>query len=358
MTLLGLIFCLLFMCGLALGQSWLLYYSDTEVANGDGSVTITPTVLLWGDDGGSCSELDGQAGYDTPAVVLNGNAWVEGDTVLAGGAEGGGGLVQVANTFPNVTLPAGGTADLSFAGKVQQACGTQSTIWGSWPLGWSAFFSSSFFDGFLPNIPPAPCFLGTSCAVPFPNLYSGTPQHVVSRDIASQQVAQEFIWVVPTSETTAIAGTVPSEIITEFNQTISNLHGDSFDGRIVAEQGGEGANACYWDDNDVGMGSNPRVSGGEWTVGGDDVEGQHNHWGYDLVGWPNPELPSYVRTNGPPNGVTIPCTMWVPQTMVIYLDADTTYAYFSDGPTITINSNSTVTNCRGNPAVCQTVNTP
>lgn len=203
-----------------------------------------------------------------------------------------------------------------------------------------------------------PCYLGGSCTVPFPNFWSEVPIHGHQEDLDSQQVAQELTWIVPTSETTAVAGTVPSEIITEFSQTISDLQGNSFDGRIVAEQGGEGTNACYWDGNDVGMGSNPRVSGGEWTVGGDDVEGQHNHWGYDLVGWPNPELPSYVRTNGPPNGVTIPCTMWVPQTMVIYLDADTTYAYTSDGPTITINSNSTVTNCRGSPAVCQTINTP
>jgi hypothetical protein len=193
MKLLGLIFCLLFTCGLALGQSWLLYSSDTEVVNGDGSVTITPTVLLWGDDGGSCSELDGQVGYDTPAVVLNGNAWVEGMTVLAGGVEGNGGIVEVSYTFPNVTLPGNGTAvDLSFGGKVQQACGTQSTFWGNWPDGWGVFFTSSFLDGYLPNIPPGPCnMLLNGCTTPWPSLYKDVPQHVVNRDIDSQQVGKK-----------------------------------------------------------------------------------------------------------------------------------------------------------------------
>jgi hypothetical protein len=161
---------------------------------------------------------------------------------------------------------------------------------------------------------------------------------------------------IPTTELTQVAGTSLSyPLETKFNQTISDSVGASFDGRIVAEQGTGGNNTCYWAGNAVGLVQHPAVSGGEWTVAQGEVSGQHNHWGYDYIGYTSTAVPSYVRQNGPAHGVHIPCGSVKPQSMVIYCDANTNYFYAGDSQTITINS-TTVTNCRAN--VCQTINAP
>jgi hypothetical protein len=103
--------------------SWTLYYSETPPqVNSDGSVTLTPTVSLTGDDGGYCNVWNGMMGYDTPAVMLNGNAWATGYPAQAGGPNYGGEEIYLSNTFPDVTVQPGASADLSFAGKVEGVC--------------------------------------------------------------------------------------------------------------------------------------------------------------------------------------------------------------------------------------------
>jgi hypothetical protein len=121
---LRLIFCLLFLTTLAAAQgSWTLYYSDTQTVNGDGTVTLPPTVGITGDDGGYCNVYTPLYGYETSSVMLNGNAWAIGDTITSGGLDYGSPPVDFAYTFPDVTLPADGTeVDLSYAGKVQGIC--------------------------------------------------------------------------------------------------------------------------------------------------------------------------------------------------------------------------------------------
>jgi hypothetical protein len=57
----------------------------------------------------------------------------------------------------------------------------------------------------------------------------------------------------PTTETTAVAGTAQGfPLVTQFNQTLSDITNESFDGREVAEQGGPGSNTCFWAFNTIG----------------------------------------------------------------------------------------------------------
>lgn len=187
------------------------------------------------------------------------------------------------------------------------------------------------------------------------NCNNGVSKYCALRQASPQNTSN--VCAIPSSESTQVAGTAASKgypAITEFNQTISDTRGDSFDNKTVEElSGGPGTNTCFWAGNPIGLLQYPVVSGGVWTVAGDDVPGQHNHWGYDNVGYPNSAGPAYIRTNGPAHGVSIPCTQSLFQDMVIWCDANTNYNYKDDTLTITVNAATTVTNCRA--GVCQTI---
>jgi len=187
------------------------------------------------------------------------------------------------------------------------------------------------------------------------NYNNGVSKYCSLRQHTPQNTSN--VCAIPSSESTQVAGTAASKgypAITEFNQTISDTRGDSFDNKTVEElSGGPGTNTCFWAGNPIGLLQYPVVSGGVWTVAGDDVPGQHNHWGYDNVGYPNSAGPAYIRTNGPAHGVSIPCTQSLFQDMVIWCDANTNYNYKDDTLTITVNAATTVTNCRA--GVCQTI---
>jgi hypothetical protein len=133
--------------------------------------------------------------------------------------------------------------------------------------------------------------------------------------------------------------------------TISDVHGDSFDGREVEEQKpASGSNQCYWTGS--GIVQDPEISGGVWTVAAGDVAGQHNHWGYDYIGYVDPAVLTFIRTNGPAHGVSIPCTASYSQRMLIFCDANTNYSYRVNVLTVTVEA-SDVKNCRA--GVCQTI---
>lgn len=170
--------------------SWTLYYSDTPQVNPDGSITLTPTVGISGDDGGYCNVFNGMEGFETPAVLLNGNAWTVGTTAPAGGADYGGESIEFAVIFPDVTIAAGNTADLSFAGNVSAVCWANPDEAEEPDEPYNTFYGNVFEDDIEPNISPAPCFLGVGCASPWPNLYETYARggHPVNLD--SQQVAQ------------------------------------------------------------------------------------------------------------------------------------------------------------------------
>jgi hypothetical protein len=160
---------------------------------------------------------------------------------------------------------------------------------------------------------------------------------------------------VPTSEVTSGAGVGGYPTWSVFNQTIGDTQGHSFDGKEVEEQsGGPGTNTCWWNGNPYGIERYPTVSGGTWTVAGGDVSGQHNHWGYDNIGFNNTALPGLIRQYGPPNGITMPCTYTMYQNMVIYCSASTNWEYGAGSLTVTVNASTSVTHCRK--GICQTIN--
>ena len=167
------------------------------------------------------------------------------------------------------------------------------------------------------------------------------------------------VTVCPTPKTEVTNGAGVSSgapLSSAFNQAISDPSNDSFDGKEVEEQsGGPGTNTCYWNGNPYGIQQYPTVSGGTWTVAGNDVAGQHNHWGYDNVGYSDPTgtIAGLIRQNGPPNGVSIPCTGSMFQIMVVKCSDTTNVAYTSDTLTFTVNATQSVTNCRN--GVCQTI---
>ena len=154
-------------------------------------------------------------------------------------------------------------------------------------------------------------------------LNSGPPRHCPMQPRNPANTTN--VCAIPSSESTEVAGTAASKgypAITEFNQTISDTRDDSFDSRSVEEMSeGPGVDTCYWAGNPLGNVQYPVVTGGEWTVAGGDVSGQHNHWGYDNVGYPNSAAPAYIRTYGPAHGISIPCTESLFQNMVMWCDA-------------------------------------
>jgi len=141
-------------------------------------------------DGDWCDPLDSCDGRDQPFVLLNGNAWQAGSVVPSGGP------VNFAHTFPSVTVPAGQTVDLSFAGKVE---GANRILPGgaSWITPTEIpFYLDNFVDGGYPPYPPAPCWLGgflgnnPSCPTTWVNPWTELPYRWFPSDLDSQQVAQ------------------------------------------------------------------------------------------------------------------------------------------------------------------------
>ncbi len=189
--------CLLILCGAAMAQvgSWTLYYSDTRVANPDGSVTLRPTLGITGDDEGYCSVFaNGQGGWETPFVMLNGNTWAEGGTYDSGGPYNGGSLVDFSYTFPDVTAPADGSEiDLSYATKVHGVCPLSSFPVAGPPYTKADFYNYPFTDGREPAIPPGPCFIimgfSPQCGTPWPPVWRGLPARVVAHDLVSMKVS-------------------------------------------------------------------------------------------------------------------------------------------------------------------------
>lgn len=155
--------------------------------------------------------------------------------------------------------------------------------------------------------------------------------------------------IVPTSETTYILGTGTyyggSSVMTSFDQIVSN-GSYSFDGRTMEEQsGGPGDNTCYWTGS--GMLQNPTVTGGVWTVGSGDgyCPASHNHWGCDRVGYVDPAMITYIRTNAPMHDVPLPCTASMYQVIVIWCNDSLNWAVKSNLLTVTVDT-TTVSNCR------------
>ena len=83
---------------------------------------------------------------------------------------------------------------------------------------------------------------------------------------------------------------------------------------------------------------------------------EHNHWGYDSIGWNLGDLDNIVQ-NGPAHGIIFPCTITIYQGMQIECDANTWWGYRTDVLTITVDNNpsNSETVCRdkaANPNNC------
>lgn len=186
--------CLLLLATFASAQqgAWTIYYSDTDTANADGSVTITPTVSISGDDDGYCNIWSGFSGYEQPGVMLNGNAWQWQVAQGSGGANYGGYPVSWAYTFPNVTVQPGAVTDMSFAGKIQGLCNFRAGL--NMPgMYLTHFYLGQFVDGVAPGYSPGPCWLlnpnSPACPVPWPYIYTASLVGWHAADLDSQQVA-------------------------------------------------------------------------------------------------------------------------------------------------------------------------
>jgi len=163
--------------------------------------------------------------------------------------------------------------------------------------------------------------------------------------------------VAPSSETTAVAGTTGTTV-TEFNQGFGDSAADSFDGSMVQEGvASPGRDTCWF--NGSKYLAFTQVSGGNWTVAAGDVAGQHNHWGFDLVGHLAGAVP-YYRIQAPLHGKPLPCGWAVYQSMEIKCSSGAWVTYtppVGNNITSTIEQND-VMNCRNDMSnsACQTIN--
>jgi hypothetical protein len=144
--------------------------------------------------------------------------------------------------------------------------------------------------------------------------------------------------VVPSTETTADAGFNGSVFREQFDMTLSDSAGDNFDRQYIQEATTQpGTNSCWWPNS--GFPQYPGVSGGSWTVGTVGGRAEHNHWGYDSIGWNNSDLAN-IQKYGPANGVKFPCVTTIYQSMQIMCNANTWWTYRTDVITITVDANS------------------
>ncbi|MGI9101847.1 MAG: M23 family metallopeptidase [Terriglobales bacterium] len=184
--------CVLVLCGFGMAQtgSWTLYYSDTQVVNADGSITVTPTISLSGTDGGWCNISSNAYGYDVVALMVNGNTWYRSGPYDSGDPYPN---IFEDHTFPAVTVPADGSqVDLSYAGKVQGTCFSLNDNEPMPPYSVTAFYTGLFIAGRSPSLAPAPCYILEGfvpiCTIPWPSLWSSLPHHLSNVNLYSQKV--------------------------------------------------------------------------------------------------------------------------------------------------------------------------
>lgn len=131
----------------------------------------------------------------------------------------------------------------------------------------------------------------------------------------TKTVVSQCSCLLPSDETSENAGQF--EITRNlFNQRVTDYADNNFDGRYVQEFPGDAPDdRCKWEgsqyENDAGLSGGPP---GGWQVNGGQVAGQHNHWGYDKVGWTSQAV-DYFRQNGPAHNVQFPCATTVYQDM-------------------------------------------
>jgi len=88
----------------------------------------------------------------------------------------------------------------------------------------------------------------------------------------------------PSTETTSDIGFNGGSFREQFDMTVSDTAADSFDGYYNKEvTTSPGNNTCYWSGS--GLAQNPGVTGSQWTIGTVAGVHEHNHWGYDSIGW-------------------------------------------------------------------------
>jgi hypothetical protein len=166
--------------------------------------------------------------------------------------------------------------------------------------------------------------------------------------------------VVPSHETTAVESTV-FVTLTDFNQTISDTAKDLFNGATVTEGNAAPGQDTCWGTWSIG----PRFTGiktnppSAWIVGGGEVLGAPNHWGFDQVGWIQTAV-DYYRVNAPQHGVAIPCGFTGYQSMTISCPSGKSVTYtpsVGNKLTGTIEQHAIV-NCRYDMdnTACQTIN--
>lgn len=132
----------------------------------------------------------------------------------------------------------------------------------------------------------------------------------------------------------------------QFDMTLSDAAADNFDNHYVQEYTVmPGTNTCWWSTS--GLIQNPGTQNSYWTVGTVNGSPEHNHWGYDEIGWDLVDLDNIVQ-NGPAHGVIFPCTITIYQGMLIECDANTWWGYRTDVLTITVDNSpeNDETNCR------------
>ncbi|HKV26564.1 MAG TPA: hypothetical protein VJN93_18355 [Candidatus Acidoferrum sp.] len=111
---------------------------------------------------------------------------------------------------------------------------------------------------------------------------------------------------------------------------------DNFDNHYVQEYTvTPGTNTCWWSTS--GLIQNPGTQNSYWTVGTVNGNQEHNHWGYDKIGWDLSDLDNIVQ-NGPSHGITFPCTITIYQGMRIECDANAWWDYRTDVITITVDN--------------------
>ena len=165
--------------------------------------------------------------------------------------------------------------------------------------------------------------------------------------MATKKAGSQACCPVPTTETSAVVGPLPTTdglTQTRFKQAISDSAGTSFDGRTVTESRGNSANVdnCNW----AGAPFDPAsLSGGSWVVAGGQVQGQHNTWGWDLVGWPVSKVDT-IRQDGPAHGIQLPCVSTVYQNLSIECNASLFVEYIQDNVLTATVDVDHVTNCR------------
>lgn len=154
--------------------------------------------------------------------------------------------------------------------------------------------------------------------------------------------------MVPSTEATADAGFNLASLREQFEMTLGDSSGDSFDSspqvpNIHEVTAATGTNGCYWSNS--GLSQYPGVQGSYWSVGTVAGVTQHNRWGLDSIGWNQSDLDNII-TNGPAHGIHFPCVTTIHQGMQIMCNATTWWQYRTDVIQISVDDDRTEENCR------------